>query len=290
MIIASHKPNSNETGMDQISGAKGGQPHIIVDDNSSSSRNNLKNIPNPLFKNSIIINSHHAPKHYGGLSTSSKVRHCSIEEADFEKLKTEAIFHMEAATVSPPPSVKSNVRVLTYSHLPSDGSNTENISSKNNNNIISIKDSTRPVMLSIDACVEHQSFNDLLGGVLGHPLLLSYIKAGWIPTSVFLKEADPPPASGLRYFCFYLYAKKSLISAHDNNISSVPERIDSDATYRKKLFSPGRILIGEVRLEHNTSELSTESFDLYIFVRDLLIELGITSNLRYFSSPPSDPN
>ena len=76
----------------------------------------------------------------------------------------------------------------------------------------------------------------------------------------------------------------------ENNLPEKANKIDCEATYRAlhaNFFASGWRLRSEVLLERDTPAISTESFELYIFLRDLLLNLGITSNLRYFSRETS---
>ena len=257
------------------------------------------------FKKSIK-NTQHNNNNSVRFATSKKVRHCSIEtEADETEITRTIISSSNnidvaakkkknhSVIMSLPPLVKSSVRIYAYSHLHSAENTT-------NGSVVAKKTDTKgPVMMSLDACVQHRSFNDLMKGILEHQRLLLCIRSGWIPTSIsFLQEDKRANLCGLLSLSCFFSKKADLIDdiyydADNKNNENDPKktnRIDCEATYRAlhaKFFASGRRLRAEVLLERDTPTISTESFDLYIFLRDLLMDLGITSNLRYFSRETS---
>ena len=230
------------------------------------------------FKKSIK-NTHHNNNNNVRFATSKKVRHCSIESEEAEKTKTILISNTssnkDVATtkkknsviMSLPPLVKSNVRIRAYSHLHSAENGAK-------------PDTKGPIMMSLDACVQHRSFHDLMGGILEHQRLLLCIRSGWIPTSVFfLNEGDVKANQFYPLACFFPKKANLIDDIYvDNNLPKKANKIECETTYRTlhtKFFASGRRLRAEVLLERDTPTISTESFDLYIFLRDLLQDLGI---------------
>ena len=121
-----------------------------------------------------------------------------------------------------------------------------------------------PLMLDLKFNMEHRSFNEMLIGVFENPRMLLCIRSGWVPTSVLLIPI-------IRRHCF-----PKCVSAPE--VDSTP--IVCEETYRSSYFKCQHVY-ADVKLEREHHQISTHSIDLYVFVRDLFILMGIQTKLQF---------
>jgi hypothetical protein len=121
-----------------------------------------------------------------------------------------------------------------------------------------------PLMMSLSFYIEHQSFNEMLIGVFSNQRMLLCMRSGWVPTSVLFL-----PIAEKRCFVACLAAPQE---------DALP--IVCEQTYRGTDFSR-RCVYADVMLEREHYLISTDSFDLYVFVRDLFAAMKIPTRLQF---------
>jgi hypothetical protein len=120
-----------------------------------------------------------------------------------------------------------------------------------------------PIMMELKFDIEHRSFNEMLIGVFANQRMLLCLRSGWVPTSVlFLPIADK------RWVC--------MPAATEVDITPIV----CEQTYRASHLKCRR-MYADVMLEREHHHISTESFDLFVFVRDLFTAMQIQTKLQY---------
>lgn len=135
-----------------------------------------------------------------------------------------------------------------------------------------------PVLFAAELYVRHQSFNELVRGLLRAARVELFLRSGWVPTQIAFARA---PGRGC--LCWPFFASRSGDGEDERDTRIVVSEETYRAHHAALFWRDGIPLQCEVRMERDMELTFTASFELYVCVRDTLAMMGIETNLRFYS-------